>query len=157
MPEQHLSIFNFDDEDVAKKIYKVMKRREGDSPLANIVEAEDLVLLRRGRTGKLKVDSTADDEIQDGLGKKALVGILIPGPVAVGVAANVLRGKRKAKKAGDVGADDDMLTMVGSQVAKGGAAIVVLTSVTPPLEKLATVAQDLGANLNLEEIVTEDS
>ena len=25
MPEQHLSIFNFEDEDVAKKIYKVMK------------------------------------------------------------------------------------------------------------------------------------
>ena len=145
MPEQHLSIFNFEDEDVAKKIYKVMKRREGDSPLANIVEAEDLVLLRRGRTGKLKVDSTADDDVQDGLGKKALIGILIPGPVGIGVAANMLRGKRKAKKAGDVGADDNMLEMVGSQVPEGGAAIVVLTSVTPPREKLAAVASDLGA------------
>jgi len=69
----------------------------------------------------------------------------------------MLRGKRKAKQAGDVGADDDMLTMVRSQVPKGGAAIVVLTSVTPPREKLAAVACDLGANLDIEEIVSDDS
>lgn len=156
MAEQHLSIFNLESDSVAKKLYKVMKRREGDSPLAGVVDVEDLVLITRGRTGKIKIDSTADDDVQDGLGKKALIGILIPGPLAVGVAANVLRGKRKARKAGDVGADDDLLTVIGHGVPKGGAAIVVLSSVAPPREKLAAIAAEIGAVLDIDEIVSED-
>ena len=156
MSEQHLSIFGFADDSNAKKIYKVMKKREGDSPLAGIVDVEDLVLITRGRTGKVKIDSSAEDETQDGLGKKALIGILVPGPVGLGVAVNVLRGKRKAKQAGDVGASDDLLTVIGEQVPEGGAAIVVLTSVTPPREKLAAVAADLGAQLDIDQITTEE-
>lgn len=157
MSEQHLSTFAFEDDSNAKKIYKIMKRREGDSPLAGIVDVEDLVLITRGRTGKVKIDSSAEDETQDGLGKKALVGILVPGPVGLGVAVNVLRGKRKAKQAGDVGASDDLLTVIGEQVPKDGAAIVVLTSVSPPREKLAAIAADLGANLDTDEITTVES
>lgn len=155
MTAQHLSIFGFEDEDAAKKVYKLMKKREGDSPLAGIVEVDDLVLLQKGRGGKVKIASTADDDLQDGLGKKALIGMLVPGPVGVSVALNVLRGKRKAKKAGDVGADNDMLEMIGEQVPDGGAAIVALTSVTPPSEQLAAVAADLGARLDIDELVAE--
>lgn len=142
MSEQHLSIFALEDDSNAKKIYKVMKRREGDSPLAGVVDVEDLVLITRGRTGKVEIDSSAEDETQDGLGKKALIGILVPGPVGLGVAVNMLRSKRKANQAD--GAPDDLLTVIGQQVPKGGAAIVVLTSVTPPREKLADVGCRVG-------------
>ena len=156
MSEQHLSIFGFEDDSNAKKVYKLIKKREGDSPLAGVLDVEDLVLITRGRTGKVKIASTAEDETQDGLGKKALIGILVPGPVGLGVAINVLRGKRKAKQAGDVGAADDLLSVIGEQVPEDGAAIVVLTSVTPPREKLAAVAAEVGAKLDIDQITTEE-
>lgn len=45
--------------------------------------------------------------------------------------------------------------MIGEQVPDGGAAIVALTSMTPPREQLAAVAADLGARLDIDELVAE--
>jgi uncharacterized membrane protein len=95
----------------------------------HLVRLEDAVVVEHRNDGKIKLHQamgTASAGAAGGAMWGGLIGLIFLAPLvgmAVGAASGALAGKMA-----DVGADDDFMKNLGSSLAPGGAALIVLGS-----------------------------
>ena len=113
----------------------------------HIIELEDMVVVTRGDDGKVKLHQSASVAGAGAAGGAlwgGLIGLMFLAPLfgmAVGAAAGGLAGSFS-----DVGVDDNFMKEVGTHLAGGGAAVVVLVRKSTP-DKVLPRIQEYGGHV----------
>lgn len=133
----------YPDHDTAEQV----RRTLGEMQKEHIIELDDMVVVTRDETGKVKLHqsmSLAGAGAASGALWGGLIGLLFLAPLvgmAVGAAAGGATGKMT-----DLGIDDKFMKDLGTNLGQGGAAVIVLVRRSTP-DKVLPRIREFGGDV----------
>ena len=133
----------YDSEATAREVLDTLRRLQTE----HVVELEDAVVVTKNEDGKIKLHQSFSPTGAGAAGGAlwgGLIGLLFLAPLlgmAVGAAAGGTAGALT-----DVGVDDNFMKELGTHLASGGAAVVVLVRQSTP-DKVIPRIQEYGGKV----------
>jgi uncharacterized membrane protein len=142
----------YPDRDTAEQVRRTLFEMQKE----HIIELEDMVVVTRSEGGKVKLHQSASVAGAGAAGGAlwgGLIGLLFLAPLvgmAVGAAAGGAAGAST-----DVGVDDRFMKDLGTKLAEGGAAVIVLVRKSTP-DKVLPRIQEYGGHV-LQTSLTQEA